>query len=139
MFSDTDVQVSIANQLSQFRSSHGIFGREIAKAAARSMPAYRWWQSFGASVPELQRLAVRVLSQTASSSEAERNWSLFSFTQSKKRYSLKTDTMEKLVYIHANTRLMDKITAVDYEEAHVEWGHSCRQSESESGAEESDC
>lgn len=72
--------------------------------------------------PELQNLAVRVLSQTASSSEAERNWSLFGFIQDKKRYSLKASTMEKLVYIHTNTRLMDKITAVDYEEQTVEWG-----------------
>ena len=84
MFTDTQVQVSIVSQLSQFRSGHGMFGREIAKAAASSMPAYQWWQSFGASVPELQQLAVRVLSQTASSSEAERNWSLFAFMQGKK-------------------------------------------------------
>ena len=53
--------------------------------------------------PELQNLAVRVLSQTASSSEAERNWSLFGFIQDKKRYSLKASTMEKLVYTSTPT------------------------------------
>ena len=122
IFSTEEERVSIASQLSQFRSGHGIFGTETAKASARSLPAYQWWQNFGASVPELQNLAVRVLCQTDSSSEAERNWSLFGFIQGKKRYSLKTSTMEKLVYIHTNTRLMDKITAVEYEEQTVEWG-----------------
>lgn len=121
MFSTAEERVSIASQLSQFRSGHGIFGTETAKASARSLPAYQWWQNFGASVPELQNLAVRVLSQTTSSSEAERNLSLFGFIQGEKRYSLKATTMEKLVYIHTDTRLMDKITAVDYEEQNIEW------------------
>ena len=64
---------------------------------------------------------MKVLSQTASSSEAERNWSLFRFVQGKKRFRLKPSTMETLMYIHANTRLLDKMTAVDYEETNVEW------------------
>jgi len=29
--------------------------------------------------------------------------------------------MEKLVYIHPNTRPLNKITDVDYEETNVEW------------------
>ena len=35
-------------------------------------------------------------------------------------FRLKPSTMEKLVYIHANARLLNKITAVDYEETNVE-------------------
>ena len=46
-------QVLIASQLSKFRSGQGIFGR--------------------------QRIAVKVLSQTASSCEAERNWKVCGF------------------------------------------------------------
>ena len=138
IFTDTQIQVLIASQLAQFRSGHGMFGREVAKAAASSMPAYQWWQNFGASVPELQQLAVRVLSQTASSSEAERNWSLFAFMQGKKRYSLKPSTMEKMVYIHANTRLLDKVTEVDYVEDNVVWGDGETDSSAGSGAESDD-
>jgi Protein of unknown function (DUF 659)/hAT family C-terminal dimerisation region len=121
MFGDAQEQVLLANQLTQFRCGHGIFGRPIAKAATGTMPAYQWWLNFGASVPELQSFAVRVLSQTATSSEAERNWSLFGFVQNKRRCSLKTTTMDKLVYIHANTRLVDKVNEVDYEETNVGW------------------
>jgi len=32
---------------------------------------------------------------------------------------MKPITMEKLVYIYANARLLNKITAVDYEETNV--------------------
>jgi hypothetical protein len=57
IFTDTQLQVSIASQLSQFRSGHGMFGRKTAKAAASAMPAYHWWKSLRANVPELQQLA----------------------------------------------------------------------------------
>jgi len=81
LYPDTEDQVTITTQLTQFRSDHGIFGRPVAKAAATTMPANQWWLNFGAIVPELQEFAVRILSQTASSSEAERNCSLFGVVQ----------------------------------------------------------
>jgi len=40
MFPNAQEQVLLANQLTQFRSGRGIFGRPIAKAAAGTMPAY---------------------------------------------------------------------------------------------------
>jgi len=117
LFPDTEHQVTIANQLTQFRSGHGIFGRPVAKAAASTMPAYQmigwhWWLNFGASVPELQEFA----SQTASLSDTERNWSLFGFIQNYRRSSLKSETPEKMVFIHVNTKLIDKVTNVCYDE-----------------------
>jgi Protein of unknown function (DUF 659)/hAT family C-terminal dimerisation region len=121
LFPASEEQVLISSQLSQFRSGHGLFGRPVAKAAASSLSAYQWWLNFGASVPELQTFAVKVLSQTTSSSEAERNWSLFGFVQSKRRCSLKCETLDKMVYIHANTRLIDNINEVDYKEQNVDW------------------
>ena len=118
---EVEEQVIITNQLNNFRSSQGIFARPVAKAAASTMPAHQWWHSFGSGVPELQRFAIRVLSQTATSSAAERNWSLFGFFQNKRRSRLNPKTIEKMVYIHANTRLMDKVEEVDYVEENVKW------------------
>jgi hypothetical protein len=43
-----------------------------------------WWKHYGGKLPELQKLAVRVLSQTCSSSGCERNWSVFENILSKK-------------------------------------------------------
>ena len=115
LYPDTEDQATITTQLTQFRSSHGIFGSPVAKTAASTMPAYQRWLNFGASVPELQEFAGRILSQTASSSEAEPNWSLFGFVQNDRRCSLKSETLERMVFIHANTKLIDKVTDVCYE------------------------
>ncbi|KAJ4949903.1 hypothetical protein NE237_008243 [Protea cynaroides] len=43
-----------------------------------------WWEFYCGHVPELQRFARRVLSQTCSSSSAERNVSVFSVIKSKR-------------------------------------------------------
>jgi hypothetical protein len=50
-------------QLSLFRNSTGLFAREMVKAAANSMPAHTWWLTFGGGIPELQNVAIKVLSQ----------------------------------------------------------------------------
>ena len=134
---DVGQQVLIANQLTKFRSKQGIFDRPIAIASVKTLPAYQWWSNFGASVPELQNLAIKILSQTASSSAAERNWSLRGFFHNKKRCRLNSKTVEKMVYIHGNTRLLDNITDVDYDEAVVDWEQS-EHLESASGSESSE-
>lgn len=139
MFPNAHDQVVLTTQLTQFRSGHGIFGRSIAKTAAGTMPAYQWWTSFGASTPQLQSFAVRVLSQTASSSEAERNWSLFGFVQSQRRCRLNCQTMDKMVFVHANTRLLDKVTDVCYEEPHIDWElDSATESDTDTDTSDSD-
>jgi len=47
----------------QFRGNIGLFCREMVKTAAKTMPAHTWWSTFGGGVPELQNVAVKVLSQ----------------------------------------------------------------------------
>jgi hypothetical protein len=47
-----------------------------------------WWKHYGGKLLELQKLAVRVFSQTCSSSGCERNWSVFEKILSKKRNML---------------------------------------------------
>jgi hypothetical protein len=59
------------------------------------------------------------------------------FFQSKRRNNLKPKTIEKVVYIHANNRLLDKVNAVDYHEANVEWNDEC-STESDSSSNSSD-
>ena len=47
-----------------------------------------WWENYGGCVPILQKLAIRVLNQTCSSSDCKRNWSGFEKVHSKKRNKL---------------------------------------------------
>ena len=58
-------QALALQQLTKFRDSTGIFSRETVKVAAKQMPAHTWWSTFGGGVPELQHIAVRILSQVS--------------------------------------------------------------------------
>ncbi|KZV54981.1 hypothetical protein F511_36795 [Dorcoceras hygrometricum] len=47
-----------------------------------------WWRVFGCSAPNIQSLAIKILSQTSSSWGCERNWSVFERIHIKKRNRL---------------------------------------------------
>ena len=67
-----------------------------------------WWIDCGTEAPQLQEFAIRVLSQTCSSSSCERNWSVFEHIHSKKRNRLEHERLEKLVFIYYNLRMLTK-------------------------------
>ena len=67
-----------------------------------------WWLTYGCSAPNLQKLAIRVLSQTCSASGCERNWSLFEHIHSKKRNRLEHQRMNDMAYVQCNSRLEQK-------------------------------
>ncbi|KAI3447008.1 hypothetical protein Pfo_003673 [Paulownia fortunei] len=58
---------------------------------------YEWWRVFGCSVPNIQNLAIKNLSQT-SSSGCERNWSMFERIHAKKRNRLEHQRLNDLVF-----------------------------------------
>ncbi|XP_021980165.1 uncharacterized protein LOC110876297 [Helianthus annuus] len=68
-----------------------------------------WWKAFGGDVPALQKFAVRILSQTASSSGCERNWSVFERIHTKRRNRLEHQRLGDLVYLHYNLRLQNRL------------------------------
>ena len=64
-----------------------------------------WWFLYGTDAPNLRRIAMRVLSQTSSSSGCERNWSTFAQIHTKVRNRLNYAKLEKLVFAQYNMRL----------------------------------
>ena len=68
-----------------------------------------WWEDYGADTLELQRLAIRILSQEASSSLVECLWSSFGHIASKKRNCLGTTKANDLVFVTANLHLLNKV------------------------------
>ncbi|XP_071935227.1 uncharacterized protein [Coffea arabica] len=81
-----------------------------------------WWKLFGNDAPYLQKLAIKLLSQTSSSSGCERNWSVFERIHTKKRNRLEHQRLNDLVYIHYTLRLKNRLSykkrsydSVDYE------------------------
>jgi hypothetical protein len=67
-----------------------------------------WWQTYGCSAPNLQKLALCVLSQTCSASRCERSWSFFEHVHSKKRNRLEHQRLNDIVYVHCNLRLRQR-------------------------------
>ena len=81
----------------------------MVQASASRMDPACWWKSYGSSTPQLQQLAMRVLSQPSSAASSEQSWSEYDFVHSEKRNRLKGDIASKLVYVHSNLRLLGRI------------------------------
>jgi len=96
-------------QFNVYQSVTTGFGGQMGAASAQRMSGCVWWQAYGASVPQLQFLAMRLLSQPASASSAEQSWSEYDYVHNKRRNRLKTEVANKLVYVHANLRLLNRI------------------------------
>ena len=64
--------------------------------------------NYGESAPHLRKAAVRILSQTTTSSNCERNWSIFSLIHTKTMNRLTMHKPNKLVYYHYNLKLKNK-------------------------------
>ena len=81
-----------------------------------------WWFMYGNQTPTLRKLAIKVLSQTASSSACERNWSTFALIHTKQRNRLAYPQLEQLVFCYYNMRLKlrdmeaenDRVAEKDY-------------------------
>ncbi|XP_020692871.1 uncharacterized protein LOC110107070 [Dendrobium catenatum] len=56
------------NEVGLFRDSLESFGKSIALTMAKEMQPDEWWKMFGSSALNLQKVAIRILSQTSSSS-----------------------------------------------------------------------
>ena len=79
--------------------------------------AHEWWELYGAELPELQRVAMKVLSKRSSACSVERLWSLFGRVWSDARASLGPRKARDLVMTGSNIRLKNKLLAMDYEAA----------------------
>ncbi|XP_062005992.1 uncharacterized protein LOC133723189 [Rosa rugosa] len=62
------------NEIINFRDSLYKFGRPAAIASRKSLNTYEWWNMYGGDTPTLRKLAMKILSQTTSSSACEQNW-----------------------------------------------------------------
>ncbi|KAL6321052.1 hypothetical protein AAG906_012036 [Vitis piasezkii] len=79
--------------------------RDLAYSSREVLQPDEWWRLHGYSAPHLQKLAIQILSQTASSSGCERNWSVFECIHTKRRNRLEHQRLNDLVYVHYNLRL----------------------------------
>ena len=67
--------------------------------------AAEWWFMYGNHAPTLRNLKLKVLSQTASSSTCEINWSTFALINTKQRNRLAYPKLQQLVFCYYNMKL----------------------------------
>lgn len=124
---DDHTQVMV--EFNAFRQGVGLFGRKSVQDSIGKVPAYSWWDMYGASTPLLQQLAVKVLAQPSSACACERSWSTMDFIHSKKRNRLTAKRAADLVFVYSNRRLLDRLETVGYTEKVLD---RCSDSDSDS-------
>ncbi|XP_073104385.1 uncharacterized protein [Elaeis guineensis] len=107
-FGNPTLQENLTNEMRLFRNAENDFGRSSAINDRSRLAPDEWWVTYGSCAPNLQKLAIRVLSQTCSASGCERNWSIFEHIHSKKRNRLEHQRLNDLVFVHYNLRLQQR-------------------------------
>jgi hypothetical protein len=134
---DLTAQVMITSNVNFYEEAVGDFGRPVALRSRDSLtPGYHlivcsfqvpnpffihgkvilmmsyfaatWWSLYAADYPDLQRLAVRILSQTCSITRCDRSWSMFERIHLKKRNRLEHQRLNDLIFVHYNLRLQER-------------------------------
>ncbi|XP_019425097.1 PREDICTED: uncharacterized protein LOC109333975 [Lupinus angustifolius] len=102
-YGDPDLLDKLTSEMRIYKNAELDFGRP---AAIRERN--QWWETYGCRAPNLQKLAVRVLSQTCSASGCERNWSVFEHIHTNKRNRLEHQKLNDLVFVRYNLRLQQR-------------------------------
>eukprot|EP01018_Ginkgo_biloba_P015612 Gb_00740 [translate_table: standard] len=98
----------LREQLSAYWRQDGSLGEEDAIDCRDKMDPVAWWENFGSETPQLQTLAIRILSQISSIASFQGNWCTYDFIHSEKRNKLGTEKVDDLIYIHYNLRLLSR-------------------------------
>ncbi|CAN1823018.1 hypothetical protein LINPERHAP1_LOCUS30198 [Linum perenne] len=106
-------------ELKLYEDAKSSFGRELAirgrsefdpsNSAITKLP-YRCLNTFGDCAPTLQKIAIRALSQTSTSSECGRNCSVFVRIHTERRNKFEEDKLCDFVFVHYNLKLKNRAT-----------------------------
>ncbi|XP_058755022.1 uncharacterized protein LOC131628172 [Vicia villosa] len=104
---------AIHGDLAKYKMGVDHFGLTEAVRQRDTISPAEWWKRYGAKTPDLQLLAIKILSLTCSSSGCERNWSAFEHIHSKKRNRLEHQMLQDLVFIKYNQTLKERFDSDD--------------------------
>ncbi|KAG4967812.1 hypothetical protein JHK87_033463 [Glycine soja] len=96
-----DVKQKILTELHLYKIGAEHFGFDFAMAQRKTHSPTYWWRMFGSQTPNLQKLAIKILSLTCSASGCERNWSVFE------------QRLHDLVFVKYNQQLKQRYNARD--------------------------
>ena len=124
-------------QLAVFQDrARGVFKEARTWEDAKNMPGHEWWALYGSELPELQFVALRVLSKRSSACSVERLWSLFKLVWTDSRARLGPKKAIDLVKAGSNLRLKHKLDVIKYESEMRSWLVEPAESDDEEDSEE---
>ncbi|KAL9161115.1 hypothetical protein ABFS82_07G000100 [Erythranthe guttata] len=106
--SDNARRISASMQISDFGSAKADFGTDLAISTRSELDPAAWWQQHGINCLELQRIAVRILSQSCSSFGCEHNWSIHDQMYGQRHNRLAQKRLNEAIYVHYNLRLRER-------------------------------
>ncbi|XP_016474542.2 uncharacterized protein LOC107796301 [Nicotiana tabacum] len=107
-FKDSNDLKQASLEYGVFASGSGFFSETHVVEAMMYEEPLSWWANHSVNALLLQSLAYKLLSQPASSSCCERNWSTYSLIHSIKRNKLETSRAEDLVFMYYNLCLFSR-------------------------------
>ncbi|PSR92451.1 Alanine--tRNA ligase [Actinidia chinensis var. chinensis] len=105
---DNGRRISASMQISDFGSAKADFGTDLAISTRSELNPAAWWQQHGINCLQLQRIAVRILSQTCSSFGCEHSWSIYDQIHSQRRNRSAQKRLNDFIYVHYNLRLRER-------------------------------
>ncbi|CAH9075330.1 unnamed protein product [Cuscuta epithymum] len=110
----------------------------VTDDATSNVLAVSWWSLFGASAPNLQRFAIKVLSLTCSASGFQPDWSIFEHLHYKKRNCLAQKRLNSSVFVKYNRMLRHRYDARDHIDP-ISYGYIDDNNEWLTGSMEGEC
>ncbi|XP_047309681.1 uncharacterized protein LOC124913102 [Impatiens glandulifera] len=107
-FPSSEAITTVNIEFARFSGQMDIFGCPDSVEERGIMEPLMWWIVRGASAPNLQKIALKLLCQPCSSSCCERNWSTYSFIHSIQRNKILPKRAENLVFVHNNLSLLSR-------------------------------
>ncbi|XP_057450420.1 uncharacterized protein LOC130742148 [Lotus japonicus] len=108
-----EIRRKILEELPLYKTGTGMFGEPFAIEQRSKIAPAHWWRMYGLSTPNLQRLAIKIVSLTCSASGCERNWSVFEQIHTKKRNRLEHKRLQDLVFVKYNQALLRRYNVRD--------------------------
>ncbi|KAJ6368959.1 hypothetical protein OIU78_001349 [Salix suchowensis] len=103
--SESTARCVLREQLSSYWRLEGSLGEEDAVDCRDKMDPVAWWENFGFETPNLQTLAIKVLSQVSSVAVCEEIWQASDFSCRESANRLGVQRMEDLFFVRNNLRL----------------------------------
>lgn len=111
---NSDEAKAAIEEFDEFSEEFKDVDEEYIEKYANANPRAYWSQHGRRTYPNLCKLAERLFQMPAGAISSERIWSAFTFVYTKARNQLSSETLMKLVFIYANSKLLDQEDFNDY-------------------------